>query len=391
MDLVLHRPTPGKSRDPLPRKRREEAPQYDWLADRREVQKRAVAALRLARRHGVPAREVARTLGVNAGTLQAWARSWQRDRLRFRPLGRRQTEIDPTLELEIQSLLFMVTPFIGLDALRDFYPDVKPRALERLLWKTRALWTEEARPFLWSLRWQYAGSVWAMDITQPDLPTDGVFPYLLMVRDLASGMTLLSLPIKDESAASVIPALTMLFAAAGAPLVLKSDNGSAFVDEGTMKLLALNSVISLLSPPRTPEYNGAAEVGGGTQKTWTHVFAARNDRPDAPTSDDVEAARNRNNELGRPWGPDSPSPRRAWDARIEITEGDRVRLEAEIERIERGIRKDKAVDGTKLNKDLKESDIHRIATSQALKSLGYFSAKRRRLPQGHRLVRRWGN
>lgn len=391
MSLALHRPTPGKSRDPQPRKRREEAPQYDWLADRREVQKRAVAAVRLARRHSIPAREVARALGVNPGTLQAWARAWNRHHLRLRPLGRRQSEIDLDLELEIQSLLFMVTPFIGLDSLRAFYPEVKPRALERLLWKTRALWSEEARPFLWSLRWQYAGSVWAMDITLPDLPIDGVFPYLFMVRDLASGMTLLSLPIRDESAATVIPALTMLFAAVGAPLVLKSDNGSAFIDEGTVKLLALNHVIPLLSPPATPEYNGAVEVGGGTQKTWTYAFSAINGRPDGPTSDDVEAAKGRNNELGRPWGPDSPSPRKAWAARLEITEGDRIRLEAEIERIKRGISKDKAVDGRKLNKDLNEGDLHRIATSQALKSLGYFTARRRRLPQGHRLARRWGN
>jgi len=391
MSLALHRPTPGKSRDLQPRKRREEAPQYDWLADRREVQKRAVAVVRLAQRHSIPAREVARALGVNAGTLQAWARAWKRHHLRPRPLGRRQAEIDPDLELEIQSLLFMVTPFIGLASLCAFYPQVKPRALERLLWKTRALWTEEARPFLWSLRWQYAGSVWAMDITQPDLPIDGVFPYLFMVRDLASGMALLSLPIRDESAASVIPALTMLFAAVGAPLVLKSDNGSAFIDEGTAKLLALNQVISLLSPPGTPEYNGAVEVGGGTEKTWTYVFSAMNGRPDAPTSDDVEGSRSRNNELGRPWGPDSPTPRKAWNARTTITLDDRIRLEAEIERFKRGILQDRIVDGRKLKRDMNENDLHRIATSQALKSLGYFSAQRRRLPQGHRLARRWGN
>jgi transposase InsO family protein len=391
MDLALHRPTPGKSRAQGPRKRREQAPQYDWLADRREVQKRAVAALRLARRHNIPARDVARALGINSTTLQGWARAWEAHRLRFRPLGRPPVELAGDLELEIQSLLFMVTPFIGLDALCTLYPDVEPRALERLLWKTRALWTEESRPFLWSIRWQGVGRVWAIDFTQADIPIDGVFPYLLMVRDLASGMALLSLPLQDETSASVVAALTMLFAAVGAPLVLKSDNGSAFIDEATRKLLAAHQVISLLSPPGTPEYNGSVEVGGGTQKTWTHFFSTLNGRPDAPTSDDVEGAKLRNNELGKPWGPGSPAPKAAWETRVPISRDERTRLEAEVERITRGITRDKVVDGKKINRTLNERDLKRIAVSQALKELGYFSAERRRLSQGNRLARRWGN
>ena len=347
--------------------------------------------MRLARRHNIPARTVAHALGINPPTLQAWARAWKLHHLRLRPLGRPQIQIDPDLELEIQSLLFMVTPFIGLDALLTLYPTVEPRALERLLWKTRALWTEEARPFLWSLRWQDVGRVWAMDFTKPDLPIDGVFPHIFMVRDLASGMSLLALPSMDETAASVISALTMLFAAVGAPLVLKSDNGSAFIDEGTTQLLALNEVISLFSPPGTPEYNGAVEVGGGTEKTWTYFFSALNGRPEAPTSDDVLAGKLRNNELGRPWGRQSPAPNAAWKARLPIGADERIRLEAEIERIKRGIRERKEVDGRKFKRNLNENDLTRIAISQALKNLGYFKAERRRLPQGNKLARRWGN
>jgi hypothetical protein len=57
------------------------------------------------------------------------------------------------------------------------------------------------------------------------------------VRDLASGYQLLWLPVPDESAAAAVAALGSLFREHGAPLVLKSDNGAAFLAGPTAALL----------------------------------------------------------------------------------------------------------------------------------------------------------
>src|SRR5262249_7829599 len=58
------------------------------------------------------------------------------------------------------------------------------------------------------LHWQVPGRVWAMDFAAPSdatgvLPAiNGHYPYLLAVRDLASGYVLSWLPVSDMSAAT---------------------------------------------------------------------------------------------------------------------------------------------------------------------------------------------
>jgi transposase InsO family protein len=51
-----------------------------------------------------------------------------------------------------------------------------------------------------------------------------------------------------------------IFSTHGPPLVLKTDNGSLFVAEPFEELLKQWQVLALLSPPRTPRYNGAVEA-----------------------------------------------------------------------------------------------------------------------------------
>jgi transposase InsO family protein len=58
-----------------------------------------------------------------------------------------------------------------------------------------------------------------------------------------------------------------LFLEHGAPLVLKSDNGSGFIAEAMRDFLARSQVPPLYSPPYTPEYNGA--VKAGSRARWT--------------------------------------------------------------------------------------------------------------------------
>ncbi len=73
------------------------------------------------------------------------------------------------------------------------------------------------------------GSVWAMDFTDPEVAIEGGYDRVLVVRDLASGTTLSTLATRGEIVRDVRAELERLFQEHGAPLVLKSDNGSPLV------------------------------------------------------------------------------------------------------------------------------------------------------------------
>src|SRR5262249_30272710 len=135
-----------------------------------------------------------------------------------------------------------------------------------------------------------------------------------------------------QTAADVLVAL---FRAHGAPLVLKSDNGSAFIADRTQTLLTDWLVWHLRSPPDLPEYNGACEAGIGSVKTRTHHQAARWGRRGAWTSDDAEAARLQANETARPSGYHGPTPDQTWARRQRLTAAERTRFAAVVRRMER--------------------------------------------------------
>ncbi len=99
-----------------------------------------------------------------------------------------------------------------------------------------------------------------------------------------------------------MPLLQWLFAEHGPPLVLKSDNGSAFIAH-LMRDAMLEAVVAqLFSPPKHPEYNGTLERSNGTLKTYTHQHAIQEGHPFRWTSEDLEHARQLANTISRPWG-----------------------------------------------------------------------------------------
>ena len=134
------------------------------------------------------------------------------------------------------------------------------------------------------------------------------------------------------NAETTCAALEALFVEHGPPLVIKSDNGSPFIADETTELLAGRGVVHLLSPPYTPQYNGACEAGIGGLKTRTHEQAALAGRPGHWTADDVEAARCIGNELHRPYGPMAATPAEVWRARRPITTTERVAFAAALVR-----------------------------------------------------------
>jgi hypothetical protein len=198
------------------------------------------------------------------------------------------------------------------------------REIQEILRRYRKAWKRRRRLLAVVLRWTRPGSVWAIDFAEPPLPVDGCYKYLLAVRDLASGVQLLWLPVIDQSARTAISALEMLFRKHGMPLVLKSDNGSAFGAGETRRLLDRWRVWHLRSPPEWPEYNGACEAGIGSMKTRTHHESSRRGHPGEWTCEDVEAARFQANETARPWGLHGPTPEDAWYGRQPISVKERV-------------------------------------------------------------------
>ena len=159
-----------------------------------------------------------------------------------------------------------------------------------------------------SLEWTRVGAVWAVDFTEAPHFIDGVYPYLLVVRELGAGFQLMALPTRDQTAQTVRHAMLSLFAAYGRPLLLKSDNGSAFKAGESRDFLAEHGVLLLPSPPRTPTYNGACEAGIGSIKTRCHEIASARGCPDPWTADDVEAARLQANASRRLPGEENSTP-----------------------------------------------------------------------------------
>lgn len=177
------------------------------------------------------------------------------------------------------------------------------------------------------LTWTQRGRVWAMDFSQPPMPIDGCYRYVLHVRDLASQYHLAALPVGAATASTTCNLLRALVAAHDAPLVLKVDNGSAF---GSHEVRAWAQAVGtrvLYSPPRYPRYNGSIEASIGAFATRAHHAAAAAGHPEYWTSDDVEVARAQAN-LTCPGPHGSLTPAQRWHDAPPITATERRRFGA---------------------------------------------------------------
>jgi hypothetical protein len=119
---------------------------------------------------------------------------------------------------------------------------------------------------------------------------------------LASKYTLLWQPVVKMTAEATVAVLSEPFAAFGAPLLLKADNGAPFHAQAMANFLAAMQVQVLYSPACTPRYNRAIEAGIESLKTRTRQQAARHGRAAEWTCDNVEAARLEANTLSYPFG-----------------------------------------------------------------------------------------
>ena len=95
--------------------------------------------------------------------------------------------------------------------------------------------------------------------------------------------------VTGERAAAVIACLRRLIAEHGAPLVLKADNGSAFIAKCLARFCRRHGITLMHSPIRRPRWNGTCEVSGRWAKRRAEA-AARQRGSVVICQDDLDAA-----------------------------------------------------------------------------------------------------
>lgn len=361
-----------------------------WQVDAREaertVRRSAVAFTRcLLRRENDRGRRiysvvrVAGLIGISDSTLGEWLRQWREDRMRLEPRGRTLERSDRDTRNALMAALQLLGPGVSIAVMQELFPDVARRELEAFVARYENAYRRRNALLIHALRWTRVGAVWAMDFIQAPSAIEGQYRWVLLVRDLASGVLLWATPVDDCTGLTVRHALRALIVEHGAPLVLKSDNGSGFIDHQTRALIAAHGIAFLLSPPGLPAYNGSCEAGGGSLKTRTHHQAARHDRPGEWTCDDVEAARLQANQTARPHGFNQPVPDDLWAGRVALTDAER---RAFLEAVARARPEAHAQLGLLPNITLSErqtDNVERVAIARALVALEYLKFRRRRI------------
>jgi transposase InsO family protein len=319
---------------------------------------------------------VADFLHLNRRTFRQWRSADQRQTPIATLLGRPVVRSPRERRNEVIHLLDELGPGLGLPTLRTHFPDLLRAELHDLRTRYRRVWRRRHQEPWRVLHWQTPGHVWAMDFTEWPARVDGRDRYLLAVRDLASGAQLLWQPVPAPTAIEVRAALATLFVQYGAPLVLKSDNGSAFGAAPVPELLADFGVESLFSPPHVPQYNGAIEAGIGSLKTRTNQQAARHGRPGQWSSDDLAAAQCEANATARPHGANGPTPEERWAARKPQNPEERTLFRAMGDRLRQEL--DAESDPPQDERQRRARD--RQAIRRALEQHGELLYTRRRIP-----------
>jgi len=312
-------------------------------------------------------------------TLRHWRHDFSFTGLPIVPLGRPLRAAGRQERNDVIHFLDAWGPGVGLPTLQTTFPTLARAALADILGRYRRVWRRLNQQPIHVLHWSEVGRVWAIDFHGPRPPLDGLYPDLLAVRDLASGQQLAWLPVADATATTVVSALTSLFVVRGAPLVLKSDNGSAFGANEVQNLCARFGVQNLFAPPRTPRYNGSIEAGIGSLTTRTEQAAARRGHPGDWTYDDAVVARLEANATARPRGITGPCPDELWASRRPITSAERSAFAQTVHWRRTALELALESPPTNPMTEMEERAINRQAIARALVEHGYLRYTRRRI------------
>lgn len=346
-----------------------------WQQQRRERERRlrlrCLALARWARWNGWSLERFAAVLGIDLRTLWGWQALVGQP---AKPQGAPPMRATPTQRQEVATFLALWYGACSFRDLADHFPELPRNELANLYWfHVIARRIEHAI----CLRWSTPGTVWAMDYTYADHPIDGVYPFILIVRDVASGCQLAALPCRHAIGRHVVDLLRSLIAQHQAPLVIKSDNGSHFINHDVRDLLHQHGITHLISPPYYPRYNGACEAGIGALKVRIHLRAARDGDPTRWSSDHVEAARQDVNHID--WQQRETAPVDRWRQAVPISDDERERFQAAV--TADIARRQAAADQLPLDRRPQRHTVVRRGIADALVGLGYLSYRSRPVHQ----------
>jgi len=371
-----------RARTRRPRARRRD-PAHQQSQRRRERQVRAEAAALASvwQEQGVPTHEIAKLLDCPPRTLRHWQHQCLAGGLEATPLGRPHLHGTVAESRDVIRFLQGHGPWVGMPTLTGQFGALPAAELRDLLRVFRHLWIGQHPRQRCVLRWHQVGTVWAMDFTKVKHLIDGIYPYVFAVRDLASGLQLAWRPVLDLEAATAHAELAVLFTIHGAPLVLKSDNGSAFRAESTKRQLGLWQVCPLYSPPGEPGYNGAIEASIGSLKKRTQHAAYLAGHAGSWTTADLDRARELANLVARPRGGQGPTPQQLWESRRPPTLSEREAFGAAVRQLEAQLRGQEGIAVEAHLDHYEQAALHRRVLQQVLVERGLLTITRRRLPQ----------
>jgi Integrase core domain len=181
-------------------------------------------------------------------------------------------------------------PAWGLPRLRREIPGLPKNSTAAFLRRLKRVRGRRRRRIWCKLHWHMAGAVWAIDGTWFDQPVGVNGRRALVVVELHSRRTLCVDSVRGERARAVIACLQRLIAKHGAPLVLKADNGSAFIAKCLARLCRRHGITLMHSPVRRPQWNGTCEVSGRWAKRRAVAAANLRGSPDRLCQADLDCA-----------------------------------------------------------------------------------------------------
>jgi transposase InsO family protein len=283
-----------------------------------EALRRSVTrACEQAKAREIPMTWVSRTLALSERTTRRWRQG--RERAAPADCGRPPRPATIAERNAAKQFLSQGGAGVPLYALRRAFPEVRRADLQDVHRRFRRWQQRRRRRRSSRLDWRCPGTVWAADFKERREPLEGRYGWILSIKDLASRCQLAWLPLEAATGAAVQAEYQRLFEDHGPPLVLKSDNGGQFRDEGTKELLAAHHVTPLYNPVRRPSYNGGVERANGQLAGYQEALAEVRGRPGQPTCADAESARCLANDLARRDGLHGPTAGELWAARPPIT------------------------------------------------------------------------
>jgi transposase InsO family protein len=349
------------------------------------IRQEAVACYHSWRDDGQTRAQCAALLQISPHTLRTWDQGPAS--LGLVPPGRPAVRSPLSVRQAVLDYLKLTGPGIGVPALHEHFGDVPRAELADLLARYRAVYRARQAPWQRVLHWQTPGRVWAADFTEPSCwggarslpPIAGRYPYVLAVRDLASGCMLAWQALAALTEEVTAAALGRLFARHGAPLVLKTDNGSAFRAAALQGFLEGAGVLPLYSPPACPGYNGAIEAAIGSLKKRTEQHARQQGREGAWALADLEAAQAAAN-ASHPRRLNGRAPLAVWESGTPPDGLERVVFALTVERQRFQAREELGIGREEPLDHWRSSAVDRHAIERALVEHGHLLFTRRRIP-----------